>query len=433
MSDSHTGCRPEHRPGCNSLLATPVVLWGGWPFFVRGWTSLVTRQLNMFTLIALGVGVAFLESIVATLAPGVFPESFRGHGGQVGTYFESAAVIITLVLFGQVLELRARSQTSSAIRSLLGCAAPARRLSGDGTEHDVPLEEVQPGDKLRVRPGEKVPVDGVVVEGASYVDESMISGEPIPAAKGAGDRVTGGTVNGTGGAGDAGRARRARHIARADRANGERGAAQPRADPTIGRRRGGLFRAGRGARPWRRSWCGGSSGPEPRLAYALVNAVAVLIIACPCAGAGDADVDHGRHRPRCVGRRAGAPGRGARAPEKVNTLLVDKTGTLTEGKPRLASIVPADGHSEDEVLGWAASLEMASEHPLAAAIVAAARERGLVFTPAADFQSTTGQGVSGSIDGKSLQLGNQWLWPRRMSMPRRLVRGPTSCGALDKP
>jgi Cu+-exporting ATPase len=392
-------------------LATPVVLWGGWPFFVRGWTSLVTRQLNMFTLIALGVGVAYLESIVATLAPDVFPESFRGHGGQVGTYFESAAVIITLVLFGQVLELRARSQTSSAIRGLLGLAPrSARHLSDDGTEHDVPLEEVQPGDRLRVRPGEKVPVDGVVVEGTSYVDESMITGEPVPVAKKTGERVTGGTVNGTGAL-----VMRAERVGRdtllaqivqmVSEAQRSRAPIQLLADVVAG-----YFVPAVVAVAIATFAVWSLVGPEPRLAYALVNAVAVLIIACPCALglATPMSIMVGTGRGAAAGvlvRRAEALER----LEKVDTLVLDKTGTLTEGKPRLANVMPADEFSEDEVLRLAASLETASEHPLATAVVAAARERGLRIVPAVDFQSVTGQGVSGTVEGHTLKLGNQTL------------------------
>ncbi|HVU89575.1 MAG TPA: heavy metal translocating P-type ATPase [Pirellulales bacterium] len=392
------------------ILATPVVTWGAWPFFVRGWNSLLTRQFNMFTLISLGVGTAFLDSIVATVAPGVFPESFRGHMGEVGTYFESAAVIVTLVLFGQVLELRARSQTSSAIRSLLGLAPrTARKIDGSG-EHDVPLEEVQPGDRLRVRPGEKVPVDGVVVEGHSNVDESMITGEPLPVAKENGSPVTGGTVNGTGTlVMQAQRVGRDTLLAQIVQMVGEaqrsRAPIQLLADvvasyfvPAV------MLTAVATFLVW------GWLGPEPRLAHALVNAVAVLIIACPCA--------LGLATPMSImvgtgrGATAGVLIRNAEALErleKVDTLVIDKTGTLTEGKPRVVSIIAAEGFAEDEVLRLAADLELASEHPLAAAIVAAARERGWSPVAALNFQSTTGQGVAGSIDGRNVLLGNLTL------------------------
>jgi len=402
---------PQASAWLQLVLATPVVLWGGWPFFVRGVRSLVTRQLNMFTLIALGTGTAYVESLAATLAPEWFPDSFRGHMGQVPTYFESAAVIITLVLFGQVLELRARSQTSSAIRSLLGLAPrTARRIADDGSEHDVPLAEVEPGDRLRIRPGEKVPVDGVVVEGSSYIDESMITGEPVPAAKGTKDRVTGGTVNGTGAlvmrAERVGRdtllAQIVQMVAEAQRS---RAPIQLLADivasyfvPAVALTAVATFIV----------WS--FVGPEPRLAYALVNAVAVLIIACPCALglATPMSIMVGTGRGATVGvliRNAEALER----MEKVDTLALDKTGTLTEGKPRLASVAAAQGFDEQTVLGLAAALEVASEHPLAVAIVAAARDRGIGFKPAQNFQSMTGQGVTGTVDGQTLRLGNAAL------------------------
>ncbi|MBI2824735.1 MAG: heavy metal translocating P-type ATPase [Planctomycetia bacterium] len=391
-------------------LTTPVVLWCGWPFFVRGWSSLVTRRLNMFSLIALGVGTAYLESIAATLAPGLFPESFRGHGGQVATYFESAAVIVTLVLFGQVLELRARSQTSSAIRALLGLAPRTARRIDDSGEHDVPLEDVQPGDRLRVRPGEKVPVDGAVVEGGSFVDESMITGEPIPVEKRAEDRVTGGTVNGTGGfimrAERVGRdTLLAQIVQMVSEAQRSRAPIQLLADVVSGYFVPAVVLV---AVATFVVWS--LVGPEPRLAYALLNAVAVLIIACPCA--------LGLATPMSImvgtgrGATAGVLIRSAEALEvleKVDTLVVDKTGTLTEGKPRLASVVPTAGFAEDEALRLAASVEVGSEHPLAAAIVAGARERGLAVGEPKDFQSITGKGVAGNVDGRAVKLGNQAL------------------------
>ncbi|MES1213725.1 MAG: copper-translocating P-type ATPase, partial [Singulisphaera sp.] len=388
-------------------LATPVVLWGAWPFFVRGWNSLLSRQFNMFTLIALGVGAAYVDSIAATLAPGIFPESFRGHSGEVGTYFESAAVIVTLVLFGQVLELRARSQTSSAIRGLLDLAPRTARKIHDHDEQDVPLDAVLPGDRLRVRPGEKVPVDGVVVEGTSHVDESMITGEPVAVVKETGAAVTGGTVNGAGSfimrAERVGRETLLAQIVQmVSEAQRSRAPIQLLADvvasyfvPAV------MLTSLLTFVIW--SWL----GPEPRLAHALVNAVAVLIIACPCA--------LGLATPMSImvgtgrGATAGVLIRNAEALErleKVDTLVIDKTGTLTEGKPRVVSIVPAAGYREDDVLRMAASLEIASEHPLATAIVAAARERGLPLAPAQQFQSITGQGVTGQLDGHTISLGN---------------------------
>src|SRR5262245_46819130 len=392
-------------------LATPVVLWGGWPFFQRGWASLVNRSLNMFTLIAIGVGTAYGYSVVATLFPDIFPHAFRGHGGEPAVYFEAAAIITTLVLLGQVLELRARSQTSSAIKALLGLAPKtARRLRGDGSEEDIPLEHVHPGDRLRIRPGEKVPVDGVVIEGTSAVDESMITGEPVPLEKTPGARVTGGTVNGTGSL-----------VMKAERVGSETLLAQiVRMVSEAQRTRAPIQRladvvssyfvpaviviAVLTAIVW------GLIGPEPRLAYALVNAVAVLIIACPCA--------LGLATPMSI---MVATGRGAMAGiliknaealevmEKVDMLVVDKTGTLTEGKPRLVSVVAGAGADEQELLRLAASLEQGSEHPLAAAIVAGAQERGVGIAAAEDFRSITGKGVLGTVDGKAVALGNRAL------------------------
>jgi Cu+-exporting ATPase len=392
------------------ILATPVVLWGGWPFFVRLWASLVNRSPNMFTLIGIGTGTAYGYSLVAALFPGALPASFRGDHGQPAVYFEAAAVIVTLVLLGQVLELRARSRTSSAIRALLGLAPPVARLLREGGEEDVPLEQVRPGDRLRVRPGEKVPVDGVVVEGASSVDESMVTGEPIPVEKAPGSRVTGGTVNGTGGL-----------VMRAERVG---------ADTLLARIVRMVSEAQRSRAPIQRLADVVSSyfvpavvlvavmtfavwamiGPQPRMAYALVNAVAVLIVACPCA--------LGLATPMAVmvgtgrGATAGVLIKNAEALEsleKVDTLVLDKTGTLTEGRPRLVSVVPAAGCQERELLLLAASLERASEHPLAAAIVAGAGERGIELAPAGDFQSFTGKGVSGTVDGKRVALGNRAL------------------------
>ncbi|WNG29326.1 heavy metal translocating P-type ATPase [Cystobacter fuscus] len=390
------------------VLATPVVLWAGWPFFERGWASVKNRHLNMFTLIALGTGAAYLFSVVATLAPGLLPHAFTGHGGAVPVYYEAAAVIVTLVLLGQVLELRARRATSGALRALLGLApAVARRIREDGTEENVSLEQVRVGDSLRVRPGEKVPVDGVVLEGASAVDESMVTGESIPVEKGPGARVTGGTVNGTGGlvmkAERVGRdTLLARIVQRVSEAQRSRAPIQKLADkvaavfvPAVIAVSGVTFLV----------WA--FLGPEPRLAHALVNAVAVLIIACPCALglATPMSVVAGMGKGAGVGlliRDAAA----LELLEKVDTLVVDKTGTLTEGKPKLVSVVAADGMDEARLLHLAASLERGSEHPLAAAVVAGAEARGAVLTAARDFRSVTGQGVMGLVGEARVALGN---------------------------
>ncbi|PYQ06461.1 MAG: heavy metal translocating P-type ATPase [Acidobacteria bacterium] len=393
------------------VVATPVVLWGGWPFFVRGWASIVNRSPNMFTLIALGTGVAYLDSVAAVLAPGLFPPSFRDHHGEVGVYFEAAAAIVTLVLLGQVLELRARSRTSSALKALLGLAPrTARRLREDGGEEEVPLERVAVRDRLRVRPGEKVPVDGVVVEGTSAVDESMVTGESLPVEKKPGDRVIGATLNGTGS-----------FIMRAEKVG---------ADTVLARIVRLVSEAQRSRAPIQRladvvasyfvpavvvaaivtfaAWA--LFGPPPRMAYALVNAVAVLIIACPCA--------LGLATPMSImvatgrGATAGVLFRNAEALETmegVDTLVVDKTGTLTEGKPRLEAVVTADGVEEKELLRLAASLEQASEHPLAAAIVSGAVERGVRPAAAAGFASHTGRGVAGVVDGHRVVVGNRSL------------------------
>jgi Cu+-exporting ATPase len=390
------------------VLATPVVLWGGWPFFQRGWASIVNRSLNMFTLIATGVGTAYAYSLVATIFPHVFPASFRGHNGDVGVYFDAAAVITTLVLLGQVLELRARSRTSSAIKALLGLAPKTARLvRDDGSEEDVSLEHVKPGDLLRIRPGEKVPVDGVVIEGTTWIDEAMITGEPIPVEKTVGIRVTGGTVNGTGSI-----------IIRADRVGSEtllaqivrmvseaqrsRAPIQRLADTVAGYFAPAVVLVAVGTFV---IW--GVFGPQPAMAYALLNAVGVLIIACPCALglATPMSIMVGTGRGATVGvliKNAEA----LETVEKIDTLVVDKTGTLTEGKPRLTAIIPASDYTETEILRVAASLERGSEHPLAAAIVRRAEEKGLRFSDARDFKSLTGKGVIGIVDGKRVALGN---------------------------
>ena len=393
------------------ILATPVVLWGGWPFFQRGWASLVNRSPNMFTLIAMGTGTAYAYSVLATLAPGIFPDAFRGEGGEVAVYFEAAAVITALVLLGQVLELRARSRTGTALKALLGLAPKTARLvPDDGTEIDIPLEHVHPGDRLRVRPGEKIPVDGVVLEGTSSVDESIVTGEPIPVEKNEGSRVTGGTVNGTGGfqmraervGSDTLLAQIVRMVSEAQRS---RAPIQRLADAVASYFVPAVISV---AVITFLLW--GLLGPEPRLAYALVNAVAVLIIACPCA--------LGLATPMSImvgmgrGATTGVLIKNAEALEileKVDTLVVDKTGTLTEGKPRLSAVVTAAGKKDSEILQLAAALEKASEHPLAAAIVGAAREKGLELPAAQNFQSLTGKGVTGTVDGRRVALGNRSL------------------------
>ena len=393
------------------VLATPVVLWGGGPFFERGWRSIVNRSLNMFTLIAIGVGAAYLYSVAATLFPGVFPESFYGHSGTVAVYFEAAAIITTLVLLGQVLELRARSQTSGAIKALLGLSPKtARLIYQDGREEDVSLDRVKVGDRLRVRPGEKVPVDGVVIDGATSIDEAMVTGEPIPVEKSKGSKVTGGTVNSTGSV-----------VIEAQRVGSETLLAQ------IVRM---VSEAQRTRAPIQRLadvvsgyfvlavlvvavltfviWA--LFGPEPRMAYAIVNAVAVLIIACPCA--------LGLATPMSimVGVGRGATegvliknAEGLEILEKVDTLIVDKTGTLTEGKPRLVSLVSTGSSNDSELLKIAASIERGSEHPLAAAIVAGALEKGLKLSEAREFKSLTGRGITGVVDGRKVALGNARL------------------------
>jgi Cu+-exporting ATPase len=393
------------------ILASPVVLWGGWPFFARAWQSLVNRSLNMFTLIGLGVGVAYLYSMVAALVPGIFPVAFRDEAGGVAVYFEAAAVITTLVLLGQVLELQARSRTGAAIKALLGLAPKTARVVGnDGSESDLPLEQVQTGFRLRVRPGEKVPVDGVVLEGSSSVDESMLTGEPIPVEKKPGDRVTGATVNANGSL-----------IIRADRVG---------ADTLLAQIVRMVSDAQRSHAPIQKLadtvagyfvpavlgvatltfivWA--IAGPSLRLAHALINAVAVLIIACPCA--------LGLATPMSImvamgkGAALGILFRNAEAIEfmrKVDTLVVDKTGTLTEGKPKLVTVQPAQGFDESKLLRLAASLERASEHPLAAAIVAGAEERKIALSPAESFESVTGKGVKARVEGALVLLGNRKL------------------------
>ncbi len=390
------------------ILATPVVLWGGWPFLVRGWRSVITRNLNMFTLIGLGVSVAYVFSVVGTLFPGIFPASFRGMNGEVAVYFEAAAAITTLVLLGQVMELRARSQTGAAIKALLGLMPKtARLIRDDGTEVDVPLELVKPGDRLRVRPGEKIPVDGVVLDGTSSVDESMISGEPIPVEKLKGSRVTGATVNGTGSL-----------VIRAERVGSETLLAQiVQMVSEAQRSRAPIQRLADVVAGYFVPIVVGISvltfvvwaiwGPEPRMAHAIVNAVAVLIIACPCA--------LGLATPMSImvatgkGATLGVLFKNAEAIElmrKVDTLVVDKTGTLTEGRPKLVAIQPAEGFDIERLLHFAASLERGSEHPLAAAIVKGAEERGTRLSTTEAFESLTGRGVRGRVDNFSVALGN---------------------------
>jgi Cu+-exporting ATPase len=394
------------------LLATPVVLWGGWPFFERGWASIVNRSPNMFTLIAIGTGTSYAYSVLATVVPQIFPASFRDHSGRVGVYFEAAAVITTLVLLGQVLELRARSRTSTAIRSLLQLAPKtARVLKAGNEETDIPVEQVQVGDHLRVRPGERIPVDGSVLEGHSVVDESMVTGEPIPVEKEPGTRVTAGTVNGAGS-----------FIMRADRVG---------ADTLLAQIVRLVSEAQRSRAPIQRLADRVSAyfvpavvivaivtfiiwsliGPSPRMAYALINAVAVLIIACPCALglATPMSIMVGTGRGALVGvliRKAEA----LEVMEKVDTVVVDKTGTLTEGKPRVVSIVTANGKTENELLGIAASVERASEHPLAASISNYAQSKGVQVYAASNFKSHTGKGVTAVVSGQEVTLGNAALF-----------------------
>ena len=392
-------------------LATPVVLWAGWPFFERGWESIVNRSPNMFTLISIGAGSAYLYSVVAVIAPGIFPATFRDMSGNLGVYFEAAAVITVLVLLGQVLELKARSQTSSAIKALLSLAPKtARKISADNKEADVPLSDIKVGDQLRVRPGEKVPTDGVVTEGRSSVDESMVSGEPIPVEKTTDAKVVGGTINGTGSfvmktervGNDTLLAQIVKMVSEAQRT---RAPIQRLADtvasyfvPAV------LVSSAITFVVW------AIFGPQPHYAHAIVNAVAVLIVACPCA--------LGLATPMSImvgtgkGAGEGILIRNAEALEifeKVNTLVVDKTGTLTEGKPRLTEVIPAEGSDEKQLLQSVASLEKASEHPLAAAILAGAKEKNIELVDVSDFQSITGKGVTGTLQGKHIGIGNAAL------------------------
>jgi Cu+-exporting ATPase len=390
------------------VFATPVVIWAGWPFFVRGWQSLVTRNLNMFTLIAMGTGVAYVYSLVGTIAPEIFPATFRGHGGAVAVYFEAAAVITVLVLLGQVLELRAREATSGAIKALLELAPKtARRVDDNGTDHEVQIDSLVVGDKLRVRPGEKVPVDGVILEGRSSLDESLVTGESMPVTKETGGKVIAGTLNQSGGfvmrADKVGRDTLLSQIVKmvAD-AQRSRAPIQRLADQVAGWFVPVVIVVAViafGAWAW--------FGPEPRMAFGLVAAVSVLIIACPCA--------LGLATPMAImvgvgrGAQAGVLIKNAEAlerMEKIDTLVVDKTGTLTEGKPKVVSIVPATGFEETGILRLAASVERASEHPLADAIVRAARERNLDLSKVEEFDSPTGKGATGKVDGKIVHLGN---------------------------
>ncbi|MDQ1640094.1 MAG: P-type Cu+ transporter [Pyrinomonadaceae bacterium] len=392
-------------------LATPVVLWGAWPFFVRAWQSLVNRSLNMFTLIGVGVGVAYLFSVIAQLFPEIFPQSFRDSMGNVPLYFEAAAVITTLVLLGQVLELRARSRTGAAIKALLGLAPKtARRIRADGSDEDVALEQVHVGDKLRVRPGEKIPVDGVITEGGSAIDESMISGEPIPVAKLPGDRVIGATVNGTGSfvmqaervGAETLLAQIVQMVAEAQRS---RAPIQKLADLVSAYFVPAVFAISILTFVVWSLW-----GPEPRLAHGLVNAVAVLIIACPCA--------LGLATPMSImvasgkGAETGVLFKNAEAIEvlrQIDTLVVDKTGTLTEGKPKVLSLIALSGFDEQTLLRLVASVERSSEHPLAAAIIAETAARGISLANTKDFASLTGKGIRGEVDGRQVSLGNSAL------------------------
>jgi Cu+-exporting ATPase len=389
-------------------FATPVVLWAGWPFFVRGWQSLLTRNLNMFTLIAMGTGVAWLYSVIATVAPGVFPAAFRGHDGAVAVYFEAAAVITVFVLLGQVLELKARAATSGAIRALLDLQPKvARRVRTDGSDEEVALDAIKVGDRLRVRPGEKIPVDGDIVEGRSAIDESLVTGESMPVSKGPGAKVIAGTLNQSGS-----------FIMRAEKVGRDTLLAQiVQMVAQAQRSRAPIQRLADRVAAWFvplvilvalaafAAWA--AFGPEPRFAYGLLAAVSVLIIACPCA--------LGLATPMSImvgvgrGAQAGVLIKNAAALERmenVDTLVVDKTGTLTEGKPKVTAIVPAPGFDENEVLRLAASVERASEHPLAAAILAAAAERNIALAPATEFDSPAGKGVVGTVEGRRVALGN---------------------------
>ncbi|MFZ3241012.1 MAG: heavy metal translocating P-type ATPase [Pseudolabrys sp.] len=409
IAGAHSWVDPNLSNYVQFAFATPVVLWAGWPFFVRGWQSLVTRNLNMFTLIAMGTGVAYAYSLIATFAPGLFPQAFRGgHGGAPATYFEAASVITVLVLMGQVLELRAREATSGAIRALLGLAPKtARRVKDDDSDEDVSLDEIHAGDRLRVRPGDKVPVDGVIIEGRSAIDESMITGESMPVTRQKDSRVIGGTINKSGS-----------FIMRADKVGRETLLSQiVQMVASAQRSRAPIQRLADQVSAWFvpaviaaaiaafGAWA--MFGPEPRFSYALVAAVSVLIIACPCA--------LGLATPMSImlgvgrGAQPGVLIKNAEAlerMEKIDTLVIDKTGTLTEGRPKVASVLPAPGFDEAQVLKLAASVERGSEHPLAAAIVAAAAERKLELATASDFDSPAGKGVTGTVEGKKIALGN---------------------------
>ncbi len=405
------------------FLTTPVVLWGGWPFFVRGWQSVVKRSLNMFTLIGLGTGVAYAYSVVAAFAPSTFPPAFRDAAGNVSVYFEAAAVIVTLVLLGQVLELKARSRTGAAIKALLGLAPKtARRMNPDGTEEDVPIDLVQAGDRLRVRPGEKVPVDGVVIEGASSIEEAMITGEPVPVTKGPGDRVIGATINKTGSliieaekvGADTLLSRIVQMVAEAQRS---RAPIQKLADQVAG-----YFVPVVVGVAVLTFIIWGLWGPDPRMAHALINAVAVLIIACPCA--------LGLATPMSImvatgkGATAGVLFKNAEAIEvmrKVDTLVVDKTGTLTEGRPKLQTVVAEGAVNEDELLSLVAGLERGSEHPLAESIVDGAKERELELPKTSEFNSITGKGVVGKVGGRSVAVGNTALMEQVGADPSTLA------------
>ena len=407
----HELVKPQVSTWIQFALSTPVVLWAGWPFFQRAWASIVHRSLNMFSLIALGTGSAYLYSLFATFAPDLFPAGFHGMGGTVPVYFEAAAVITVLVLLGQVLELRAREQTGGAIRALLKLAPnTARRLKADGQDEEVALELIQVGDRLRVRPGDGVPIDGEVLEGTGPVDESMVTGESIPAAKKSGDKVIGGTVNGTGSlimrADKIGAdTMLARIVAMVSEAQRSRAPIQALADKVSGYFVPAVLGIAVLAFA---AWA--AFGPAPALSYALIAAVSVVIIACPCALGLATPMSIGV----AIGKGAGAgvlikSAEALERMEKVNTLVVDKTGTLTEGKPRVTAIVAAAGSSEAEILPLAASLEKSSEHPLAAAIVMAAKDRGMATKEPTDFVSVTGKGVTGRIDGRPVALGNAKL------------------------
>ena len=420
MVDMLPGMPIEHTlpagwlPWIELLLATPVVLWGGWPFFQRGWASIVNRSTNMFTLIAMGTGVAYLFSLTATIFPGVFPSSFRDMSGNPPVYFEAAAAIVTLVLLGQVLELRARSRTGAAIRALLDLSPKTARILRDGTEQDIPLDQVKPGDRLRVRPGEKIPVDGVVLEGTSTVDESMITGESMPVTKEPRSRVIGATVNATGS-----------FVMRAEHVGSETLLARiVQMVSQAQRSRAPIQRLADRVAAWFVPAVIGIAvltfivwallGPQPRLAHALVNAVAVLIIACPCA--------LGLATPMAImvgtgrGARAGVLIKNAEALEileKVDTLVFDKTGTLTEGKPTVESVVAASGGNETELVRLAASLEQGSEHPLGSAIIAAAKENNIPMAGVSEFQSQPGLGISGKVDGRTVSVGNEKFFQQK--------------------